>query len=153
MFWGEFGILPQLSSVCQTHKMSSEDSYGSTDAVIDVDSCTWGSEADYDSDGEKICVCCPPEDAISTAEALATVDDPPTLEDSVRWYEAERSARHELYAMWCLDARVRLASLSLYTDDNGRAAFVRLPDYSVVTATVNDLIARGYQGAGQPPQM
>ena len=81
------------------------------------------------------------------------MDDPPTLEDSVRFYEAERSARHDLYAKWCFECMVRLASLSLHTDDDGRAAFVRLPDYSIVTATVNDLIARGFQGSGEPPQM
>ena len=131
--------------------MSSEGSYGSNEAVIDVGSCRWGSEADYNSEGEMICVCCPPQDPILLAEA--TVDDAPTLEDSVRFYEAERSARHDLYAKWCFEAMIRLVSLTLHTDDDGRAAFVLLPDYGVVTATVNDLIARGFQGTGEPPKM
>ena len=114
--------LLHLSPVCQTYNMSSEASYCDADAVIEVGSCTWGREADYDSDGDLICVCCPRSEVLSTAEAMATLDDPPTLEDRVRHYEAERSARHDLYAKWCLEAMIRLASYSLHTDDEGRAA-------------------------------
>ena len=128
--------------------MSSDES---NEAVIDMGSCRWNSEADYDSDGELLCVCCPPQEP--TLPVDTSVDDEPTLEDSVRWYEAERSARHDLYAKWCFEAMIRLASLTLHTDDDGRAAFVLLPDYALVTACVNDLIARGFQGTGEPPKM
>ena len=80
-------------------------------------------------------------------------EEEPTLVDAVRMFEREREARRNVYAHFCFDAMLKLASISLNTDDDGRAAFLLYPDYGVVTATVNDLIAHGYQGPGEPPKM
>ena len=139
--------------------MSSEASYCDTEAIIEVGSTTWGSEADYDENGELICVCCPkPKVESPSMNAIDYVPmednfDEPTLDERVWLYEEEREARHCLYSKWCLEAMIELASYGLHTDEEGRSAFRKLPDYSIVTATVNDLIARGFQGSGEPPRM
>ena len=101
----------------------SEASYCDGDeAIIEVGSTTWRSEADYDENGDLLCICCPkPEDVSPSINALDFIPmddvlDEPTLDERVRLYEEEREARHVLYSKWCLEAMIELASYSLHTD-------------------------------------
>ena len=147
--------------------MSSANIVVNEDNVIDVGSMTWKSEADYDSDGEPICICgpgpvegpaspVPSESPPPIQPQWVALDDcymEPTLDQRVRVYEAEREARHCLYAKWCLEAWINLASYSLHTDEAGREAFRRLPNWEIVECYVNEALARDYRGTGLPPRM
>ena len=137
------------------------------EAVIEVGSTSWKSEGDYDEYGEPICICCPgPVEAIDSPAPSPSpspdnpewipMDEPyvePSLDDRIRLYEEEREARHIVYSKWCLEAFIELASYSLHTDEAGRAAFRRHPNYEIVAATVNGVLARDFQGSGDPPRM
>ena len=163
MNWLSLASLPSFHSSLpskQVHITMSVANYlGGDEATIEVGSTTWKSEGDYDEYGEPLCVCCPgPEADPSPMNPMDFIpmDEPvdePSLDDRIRLYEEEREARHIVYAKWCLDAFIELASYSLHTDEEGRSAFRRLPNYEIVTATVNDLIARDFQGTGEPPRM
>ena len=147
--------------------MSTVDLMDGDDVVIEVGSTSWKSEGNYDEYGEPICICCPgPEEGLGSPAPSPspspvhpewiTQDEPyvePSLDDRIRLYEAEREARQIVYSKWCLEAFITLASYSLHTDEAGRAAFCRLPNYEIVAATVNGVLARDYQGTGDPPRM
>ena len=137
------------------------------DNVIEVGSMTWKSEDNYDEHGEPICICCPgpleghvspvPSESPPPIQpewiALDDCYEEPTLDERVRLYESEREARHIVYAKWCLEAWINLASYSLHTDEAGREAFRRLPNYEIVGCYVNEVLARDYKGTGLPPRM
>ena len=146
--------------------MSSANSVVDEDNVIDIGSISWKSEAEYDSDGEPICICGP--GPVKGPASLAPSESPPiqpewipldkdwiepTLDQKVREYEAEREARYCLYSKWCLEAWVNLASYSLHTDEAGREAFRHLPNWEIVEALVNQALASNYRGPGLPPRM
>ena len=147
--------------------MSTVDLMAGDDVVIEVGSTSWKSEGNYDEYGEPICICCPgPEEGLDSPAPSPSpspvhpewipLDEAyvePSLDDRIRLYESEREARHIVYSKWCLEAFIELASYSLHTDEAGRAAFRRLPNYEIVAATVNGVLARDYQGTGDPPRM
>ena len=139
--------------------------FAEEDDVIEVGSTTWDSEDEYDEYGEPKCICCPSEPEEEAESPTSSDDESPspvpvddvieelTLSDRVLIYEAEREKRHTEYAKWCLEAWINLASYSLNTDEAGREAFRRLPNWEIVSCYVNEALAREYSGTGKPPRM
>ena len=86
-----------------------------------------------------------PEDDIETDEY--------TLDDRVTDSDKEEEVRANLYAKWCLQSWVEVASHTLNTDSAGRDDFCRRPHWDVVDKVVNLALSNSYLGSGNPPTM
>ena len=80
-------------------------------------------------------------------------DDVDDLDSRILYIEREEAARVTMYEKWCLQAWLTLASHTLHTDEAGRDAFCRRPNWGLLETIINSALAKSYTGPGKPPRL
>ena len=80
-------------------------------------------------------------------------DEDDDLDSRVLYIEKEEAARVTMYEGFCLQAWLTLASHTLHTDEAGRDAFIRRPNWGLLETIINSALAKAYTGPGKPPRL
>ena len=80
-------------------------------------------------------------------------DDIGDLDSSILYIEKEEAARFAMYERFCLQAWLTIASHSLHTDESGREAYCKRPNWDVLETVVNSALAKSFTGTGEPPRL
>ena len=80
-------------------------------------------------------------------------DSEDDLDSRVLYIEKEEAARVKMYEGFCLQAWLSLASHTLHTDESGRDAFIRRPNWGLLENVINSALAKAYTGPGKAPTL
>ena len=75
------------------------------------------------------------------------------LDSRVLYIEREEAARVSMYEKWILQSWLTVASHSLHTDQAGRDAFIRRPNWGLLENIINSALAKAYTGPGKAPTL